>query len=100
MTVRDLPLFAEPRKLTLAERFTRWVQSKDGVLIYTAVKQAALEAFRNGAKRVEVNLLWARARAFYKVPADNSFRALAARLLLSEHPELATVIHTRARKAA
>lgn len=63
------------------------------------IAHAALADLRDG-KRVEVNALFALARARFRCTLNNSWRAGAADYLIEHHPELRDAITRRERKRA
>lgn len=108
MTQLDLVLAnpeAPPRELTIEERCAAFDRANPEV--YAELRRLALEAVRAGRRRLAIaqlvevarwNLETAARSDGYKL--NNSYRAIWARRLMAEEPELADVFEVRERTAA
>lgn len=79
----------------LALRYAAWRATELGADLFHQVARAALNLAQGGARRIEINALWASIRALRHVSMDNSFRAPAARELRARYPELRDLIEVR-----
>lgn len=91
---------------TISQRFAKFHAANPGV--YVELERRALALYRAGRKHIGIALIYEAMRYEWLIRIDhaddwrlnNDYRALYARLLIAEHPELAGVIETRERRAA
>lgn len=72
---------------------------KEHPAIAISIKDDALDLMRSGAKRIEINALFAEARARHRCTLNNSLRAAAASWIVDRNPDLDDLIERRRRKA-
>mgnify|MGYP001612059033 CR=1 FL=1 len=89
-----------PLEGTLERAFRSWRATEEGQAVIGYVVRRALEEAQRGAWRIEVNALFAEARARLRLKCNNSFRAAVSRELRAKYPHLRSLIHVRERKAA
>lgn len=67
-------------------------------VIAISIEDDALDLMRRGAKRIEINALFAEARARHRCTLNNSLRAAAASWIVDRNPDLDALIERRRRK--
>lgn len=92
------------RPQSLDERFEAWLAQNGEA--YSALRQAALDAYRAGARRLSIAKLAEELRADFSVATtgspwrvNNSFRAPLARRIMEDEPSLLGVFELRHRRS-
>jgi hypothetical protein len=93
-----------PHRPTISERWEAFDAAHP--YVYETIRRLALDAVREGRKRIGIGELWEVARWKLHVHAEensyalnNDFRAVVSRLLMEREAELVGVFETRQRKA-
>jgi hypothetical protein len=101
------PLFTPPSGPATAEAGARanshaayaaWRETGDGLKVWLAVEQRALDLYGAGARRISTKALVELARASLKLEINNTYTAWLADDLIRKHPQLRDVIERRARR--
>lgn len=95
------PKWSEPTRITLLDlRF--WAYHEANPVLYDTLARLALEAVRQGKRRIGAKALWERMRWELWMAADgddfalnNNFTSRYARLLMAREPELRGVFELR-----